>query len=107
MNKQEHKVLAKIVLSLYAEHLYDGLTANRNYGLVEATRHWQFWLDYGFIEFPGRSTSVNDLCSYFAHYDENVKTLEDYLAEQGTLDMTYEQLEALEEKHEAERKARR
>lgn len=99
MNKTEAKVIDKITRSMFAEHLYEGLIRKKNYGLVEATRHWNAAKyspsEYQFIEFPGVSTTAGNLIEYLDKHDDNVALLESYLRDLGTLNLSYEELDAL------------
>jgi hypothetical protein len=97
--KTERKVVNKIALSVFAEHLYIGLTIKKNYGLCEATRHWHAakndTMEYSFIEFPGNSTQISDVVNYLIDYNEHVGQLERLLTELGTLNLSSDELDAL------------
>jgi hypothetical protein len=98
VNRQELKVVEKICLAMFAEHLLDGLTRKKNYGLVEATRHWQAAkyspMEYAFIEFQ-TGTDTNNLVDYLENCDQYITRMDECLREYGTLAMTYEELDAL------------
>src|SRR5258706_5789782 len=98
MNKTESKVIEKLARAMFAEHLYEGLTHKKNYGLVEATRHWNAAksspMEFAFIEFE-IGTDSNNLVEYLDKHDEHVDRLENLLRELGTLTLSYEELDAL------------
>ena len=105
MNRTEYKVVEKIALAMFAEHLYDGLTSKHNYGLVEATRHWHAAkndpLEYAFIEYP-IGTDTRRLMGYLNKLNDLMEKLETYLKEQGTLGLDYDALEAFRKSHNTE-----
>lgn len=99
LSKTERKVASKLAQSLFAEHLFIGLTVKKNYGLCEATRHWHAAkndaMEYSFIEFPNNSMSIETIANYITDHDEHVARLENLLKELGTLNLSSDELDAL------------
>lgn len=102
----EKDVLKKLTLAMFAEHLYEGLTAAHpsggRYGLLEAVGHWRYakndMLEYANIEFSVGNISLSLLCQYMANHNNLVRQLEDYFLANGINihTVTYEQLEDME-----------
>lgn len=103
LSKTERKVASKLARSLFAEHLFVGLTVKKNYGLCEATRHWHAAkndaMEYSFIEFPEynckRGVSIETITNYIIDHDTHVARLENLLKELGTLHLSSDELDAL------------